>query len=246
MISLFAPETASLISCEHQVLTFTLARPKKASQVLKLRFCLENVGRKHIDVSVRVLHCRAAAANAFLCVGRIHAAPGEAQSLQSLLETAAKRASSLPFGRRSPRVQTSMLVMSRELPGYRAMAVDISQHGMRLHCQRGMSIGSPVQLTFESDLAALPGHFALSARVAWCRPQPGGREHAVGVEFVNVSAAQSAGLEQYCRLAERHQQGDVQQRQIGLGEFTDRSSGTLAPLPSGSMLPPAPPPPRMR
>lgn len=238
----FAPETALFISMRESMLTCVTSRRKKLGAMVTLRFPLENLDRKHLDLRMKVTVCRETVrGHAYVCMGPVAVPPVEWKNVQVLLRSSARRPVAVSAGRRAERVPTSALVLSRELPGFRAVAVDFSPFGIRLSTQKEVPAGTFARLNVESDVSSMDS-FQVEGHVIWSGTLAGVKDFATGLQFVPLAPEQKELLIQYWKAIERRAYGDIQQQQIGEGEFTD-AAGAL-PVTAPTLPPPPPPPPR--
>jgi PilZ domain len=68
------------------------------------------------------------------------------------------------------RYEVSLRVLSRDLPGYRGVTLDLSRSGVQLETSGLLEVGSEPELTFEFDRGELET-FACRAKVVWSRQQ---------------------------------------------------------------------------
>lgn len=116
------------------------------------------------------------------------------------------------FARSAPRVSCHLCVLSRDLPGFRAMSVDISEGGLQVETPSEMGIGSLVLLRIEFDTDKLPSIQA-SATVAWCSQQERGK-YRVGLQFTSIDARSREIIGSYRNLLVRREQTDIQSRML--------------------------------
>lgn len=246
MFGIFAPETVQFIDMKDAVITFLTARKKTPGQTIKVRFVLPNAPKPHrLDITVKVTAVRMEG-QTHVCVALVLAPESALPQIEDLLRSFGMRADLGFAGRRSARLPISLRVMSRELPGYGAVTVDISEHGVKLNCHGVVKQGLHAYLVIESDVASVE-NLSLRARAIWCRENPSGKGYLVGCEFYDVNAAQQDALYRYCKSLAARLRGDVMHRQIADGEMTVRpddnvsskSSGTLPAVPAGYPPPPA-------
>ncbi|MCA9779474.1 MAG: PilZ domain-containing protein [Candidatus Eremiobacteraeota bacterium] len=82
------------------------------------------------------------------------------------------------------RYDVSLRVLSRELPGYRGVTLDLSRSGVQLETSGLLTVGSEPMLKFEFDRGELES-FECPARVVWSRQDDvGGRKFRSGLTFL--------------------------------------------------------------
>lgn len=114
------------------------------------------------------------------------------------------------FARSAPRVSCHLCVISRDLPGFRVMTVDLSEGGLQIEAPAAVEPGTSVLLRIEFDTDTLPAIEA-SATVAWCSQQERGR-HRVGLRFTSIEERSRKIISMYKELLLRRENADVQTR----------------------------------
>ena len=250
VFGIFSPETVHFVDMREALVTFLTKRQKKVGQTLKVRFGMKGLKPPRLDLTLRVTHSRPAqSGKGFICVGVAVVVEEKLPELEDMLRGHAERGDLGISGRRSQRLPVSLKVMARELPGFTAVTVDISMHGVRLNCHGAVRQGTMVHMTVESDVASVD-NMSLRGRIIWARENTLGRGWLAGIEFAELPAAQIDNLERYSKALAARLKGDVMHRQIADGEFTVRSdeaeeapSQSTLPPPPPSGMPPLPPPP---
>lgn len=97
--------------------------------------------------------------------------------------------------REAERARTWIRVMSRNLPQYRAIAVDVSATGAQLETDGPVDEGRTVDLRLDLDNYTID-HIACSAEVMWCRPALQSDRFRVGVRFAGNTPEVSRQLKQ--------------------------------------------------
>ncbi|MHB2018114.1 MAG: protein kinase domain-containing protein, partial [Candidatus Xenobia bacterium] len=97
-------------------------------------------------------------------------------------------------GRRAPRQRSSFQVTSRDLPGYKALASNLSTTGIQLLVREEIPVDTVLTLALDFDDFRLQ-NINCQGRIMWCRPQA--REFAVGVQFVDLPASAAETVHQY-------------------------------------------------
>jgi len=235
------------------MVTFLCKGKKSPGSQVKVRFSLKGTKANKMDLAFKVVTSRPAQNKKLghICVGYALVAQDSLNGIEDLLRSYAERPQEV-VGRRSPRLPVSLRVMGRELPGFGAVTVDISQHGVRLNCSGLVKVGLESNLTLESDMASVE-NMQMRARVIWsAEPQEKGKGYLAGLEFVNLNSLQADALERYNKGLWGRLRGDVMHRQIADGEFVARevkeedvipSTPTKGGPPPPPGLPKGPPPP---
>ena len=81
------------------------------------------------------------------------------------------------------RYEISLRVLSRDLPGYRGVTLDLSRSGVQLETSALLDVGSEPILKFEFDRGELES-FECRAKVVWSRKEGGRRDFHSGLVFI--------------------------------------------------------------
>ncbi len=242
MLGLFGPEVVQFFEMTGPLLTFYTGKVKKPDSEHKVRIALVGYKAKHVDIPVRIISCESWG-KGHHCVGAVDMSAEHLRQLEDLFYNYTTRPDLGETARRSPRLPIGLKTISRELPGYNCVTVDISRHGLRLTCHGAVELGTKVILTLDTDLSALPS-LNLSGRVVSCTESREGKTknkvYHIGVDFPGMPPAQSETLDYFNRILVGRAKGDIMQRQIADGEMTagpTHGSGSL------SLGAPPPPPP---
>lgn len=114
--------------------------------------------------------------------------------------------------RAAPRVEAHLCVLSRDLPGYRVMTIDLSAGGLQVETPAEVAVGASVLLRLEFDTDRLPP-IETSASVAWCSQLERGK-YRIGLKFRSLDERSLSIIEVYHQLLEKRQQADVQTRTV--------------------------------
>lgn len=178
-------ELGEFVDCQGERLIFKSPRPYSMGKKIQLRLTLPN----HPRVRIQVGTCRALPGGGYVVVGRLLKGarlPGGSPRNE-------------PFLRNSRRFPCRTRVLSRGLPGYRAMTLDISSSGIQIEAEGKMPVGIQLQMVLELGEAG-PG-LSCRARVAWCAPSDTHQHYRVGLEFLSPSEDLLRGLESLARRA---------------------------------------------
>jgi hypothetical protein len=100
-------------------------------------------------------------------------------------------------------------VMSRELPGYKAITIDISQSGVQLQTTELLEIGLEPVLAFDFDRAELK-NFSCKARVVWSRQVGDNRsKFNSGLTFVPESDEDIINLSRMATILQVRSEADI-------------------------------------
>lgn len=167
------------------------------------------------------------------------------------------------FGRGKPqlvdrdgeRYDVSWRVLSRELPGYRGVTLDLSRSGVQLETSAILDVGSEPELKFEFDRGELET-FTCKAKVVWSK-QDGTNERKFrsGLTFIPATDDERRQLSRMSTVLQTRSETDLktlldQARRVD--PELERSYGNLSTFrphhlgddgAQGAKLPDAPPPP---
>lgn len=188
---------------------YTLVRAESAVPVgtqIPVRVSGAN-GRRTPSVPMVVVSCRAAECGGFLLAGKFLVDHPDLTGLEippSLSHDSSTRS--------APRVSCHLCVLSRSLPGFRVMTIDISEGGLQVEAPSGVELGSTVLLRLEFDTDTLPSIEA-SAVVAWCRQQERGR-FRVGLRFTSIDDRSQEIIGRYRELLIAREESDISARTL--------------------------------
>lgn len=178
-------ELGEFVDCQGERLIFKSPRPYTMGKKVQLRLTLPN----HPRVRIQVGTCRSLPGGGYVVVGRLLKGarlPGGSPRNE-------------PFLRNARRFPCRTRVLSRALPGYRAMTLDVSSSGIQIEAEGKVPVGIQLQLTLELGEAG-PG-LSCRARVAWCAPSDSQNHYRVGLEFLSPGEDLLRGLESLARRA---------------------------------------------
>lgn len=121
------------------------------------------------------------------------------------------------FGRKAPqlvdrdgeRYDVSLRVLSRELPGYRGVTLDLSRSGVQLETSGLLTIGSEPTLKFEFDRGELES-FECPARVVWSRQEDSGaRKFHSGLTFLPSTDDEKRQLSRMATVLQTRSETDL-------------------------------------
>jgi hypothetical protein len=244
LLGLFGPEGVQFFEMNGPLVTFVTKAAKKPNSDLKVRMALVNYKVKHVDIPLKVVSCQpSGCGKSQYCVAKLDMAAEHLRQLEDLLYNCSPRPDLGEAARRSARLPIGLKTISRDLPGYNCVTVDISRHGIALTCHGHVLPGTVVTLAIETDMAGLQGINA-SGRVVRCRELNEGKGKSkgnqLGIDFVGASQSQIETLDYYLRALAGRLNSDIQTRQIADGEMTARHEGG-APIGFPGAPPPPPP-----
>lgn len=168
-------------------------------------------GRRTPSVPMVVVSCRVAEHGGYLLAGKFLVDHPDLTGIEIPPSIADS------FARSAPRISCHLCVLSRDLPGFRVMTVDLSEGGLQVEAPSAVSTGTTVLLRIEFDTEKLPAIEA-SATVAWCSQQDRGR-YRVGLRFTSIDDRAKRIISLYHDLLVRREDVDIQIR-TALGDHT--------------------------
>lgn len=193
---LFGTSSGELLSKEGERLLIRSDRLHKEGAEVNFRLRLPD-GRNHA-LKLAVESCRVVEGASYLVTGF-------AVSGADALEVAAAE----PF-RENPRLDCHICVVSRDLPGYRAVTVDYSRGGVQIEVSGAVEPGASVLVRLEFGVDALPP-LECRARVAWCAQRTRG-SYRVGLQFVSLDARSQDILERFESILKKREHTSILHR----------------------------------
>lgn len=143
-------------------------------------------GKQTVPIAMRVVSCRPCAEGGFLWAGQCLDRPdfGGIELPQR----------PHPNCRARPRFGCSLCVLSPQLPGYRVLAVDISEGGAQVETSGDVTSGTKISLRIEFDVD-LP-IVSVTAVVRWSREASPGK-FRIGLEFSNLDDSALSIIRRY-------------------------------------------------
>lgn len=203
-------EWVHFIDIRNGQISFLLRHPRKAGDTMRVRFPLSlPPPNNRRDVSVMLTACRPSRGGGYIAVAQPLLSPAKTLELTETLRKycLVEAREQLSEVRQTDRSRISMRVLGRDLPFYRAVALDLSPGGMKLRCQGLLEVGKVMELRVESDVAGLPD-MVFTARVAWMlmetAEESSTRTCVAGMAFVDLKEGQEKLLKTYLqRIAHR-------------------------------------------
>ena len=130
--------------------------------------------------------------------------------------------------RNAHRVNCHLCVISRDLPGYRVMTIDISEGGLQVEAPARVALGNSVLLRLEFDTERLPAIQA-SATVAWCSKIERGR-YRIGLQFKSLDDRSREVIGNYRKIVDLRSSTDIAYRTVkGDADLPEGSEDTNLP-----------------
>lgn len=218
------------IAYEGGMLAFRCAKklPIGKTAKLNLHLTLQDVPHPTVTMTT-VASSQEDQEGGFLCKGVLTDKQSKKESLLQVFT-----AMGLPGvnRRRSRRVKYGSRVLSRELPNFRAVSLDISLGGAQLLCDGPVESGRYLNITFDfSDIREQER--TIQVKTAWCSQTPDSQgKYRVGVELTRQYAPTHQAWERLYNYVVAIENGDIMHRTMG----------SAAPPPPSRPSAPAPAP----
>jgi Tfp pilus assembly protein PilZ len=223
VFAFFAPETVKFVEMRSGILTFVCAKKRLPGSGGKVRFALQKAKPNTLDLNISVISSRPCeSGKGVICVAHVLEEATSFHEIEATLSGLALRADLGISARRSPRLPITLRVMSRDLPGYGAVTLDLSLHGVRLSTSGACAVGTYVRLILELDVGSLPPKAEVNGKVIWCRPEGNSKTHFLGVEFCDLDGPTIELLNKYNKVLNSRLGGDVMHKTIADGEVFTR------------------------
>ncbi|MGE0495535.1 MAG: PilZ domain-containing protein [Vulcanimicrobiota bacterium] len=177
--------TLDYVEADGHVVVLRGKRKLPIGKEVSLRANMPGGGKSDL-FKILVDSCRPLTNGGFAISGRITSGKGLPEAQSDVSDEALRSA---------PRIDCHLCVLSKELPGYRAVTVDFSSGGVQLEVPAEMEAGQTVLMRLEFDVTSVTP-VECSARVAWCSMKERGR-YRVGLQFVGLDQAAQTNLARY-------------------------------------------------
>lgn len=184
MFGLFGPEKVEYVDLSEAVLTYRSRKKKhKIGSAVKIGLLIPMDGAvQTLKLEVVIDSFRALPDATSLVIGHVLAQPDELDGLGGLLSNV-PRPDLGRLARRSERLAIGIRMLSQQLPGFRAVTVDLSLHGAQIQCEGLLEVGTYMNVTLELEMPDMP-KLSLQALVVWARAEEERRKaYRAGLEF---------------------------------------------------------------
>ena len=171
---------------------------------MRLRFPLNLPSpRDKLDLSVTISACRISRGDGYIGVAEPNLPFVERLEVADTLRKycLVRAPEQLAEVRQTERKSVSLRVMGRHLPFYRAVALDLTPGGMKLHCQGMLQVGDVMELLIDTDVASV-GEIQVKGRVAWTLDDPQAEDSVIrscitGMQLVSLQERKLAQVQAY-------------------------------------------------
>lgn len=220
MFGIFGPEKVEFIELADQVLTYRSRKKKhKLGHTCKvgLQFDLQGATQT-VNLEVVLDSFRPLPDGTTLVVSHLVAQLQEVEALKNLL-SGVPRPDLGRLARRSERVPVGIRLLSQQLPGFRAVSIDLSLHGAQIQCEGLLELNTYLNITLELEMPDLP-KLTLQALVVWSRMEEERRKaYRAGLEFTQQHPETQALWNKVYERLLRMQSQSVLHRSLGSQGF---------------------------
>lgn len=214
-------EKVQFLSIEERALTF---KAKKAFKIgsrptISISIPIPTGGSEDFKLPVTITRVRQVGKNAVVCTGLVPGAAHSVEQLRQILSgvdpnavAADPDADDGDNMRRARRFHWSIRVLSKDLPGFRAISLDFNRLGVKLSTEGPAEIGKVISLMLEIETAKT--HEVLCQGLVRWNKEINRRKYEVGVEFTELDPEVVRELENFERFLASRTEDDVAKRQV--------------------------------
>jgi hypothetical protein len=214
-------EKVQFLSIEDRALTF---KSKKAFKIgsrptIAISIPIPSGGSEDFKLPVTITRVRQVGKGAVVCTGLVPGAAQNVEQLRQILSGVDPNAPSLSAEaddgenmRRARRYHWSIRVLSKDLPGFRAISLDFNRLGLKLSTEGPAEIGKVISLMLEIETAKT--HEVLCQGLVRWNKEINRRKYEVGVEFTELDPEVARELENFERFLANRTEDDVAKRQV--------------------------------
>lgn len=245
---LFPPEVVEFVSLQDRRLTFKTKKAYKSGQTVRIRVEVPTQnGPQKVQIPVVVTSQRPVAGEKDrIVVSEVPMGSNQLAAIRQVMDTAKMVQNSGIGARRRPRHRLSLRLLSKDLPGFKALSVDYNALGLQIQTEGEIPKDKILALNIELEGGNMP-RVLCQGKVCWCT-QVERKRYLIGVEFVNLPPEIEQELEDFEKLLVAREKTDIAQKTVLGPEDAvyqgDPEARTLAVnLPSSPPPPPIPPAP---
>jgi hypothetical protein len=168
LFGLFGPEKVEFIDIAETQLTYRSRKKKQHEPGSVAKIALQayvSDAMQSFKMEVVVDSVRQLPDKTYLVVSHMLGDPESLEQLCLVIDSA-PRPDIGKLKRRSKRIPIGIRCLSQQLPGFRAVTVDLSHHGVQLQCEGLIPEDTVLDITFELELNDLP-QLTLRAVAVW-------------------------------------------------------------------------------
>ena len=160
--------------------------------------------------------------NAVVCTGLVPGAAKNVEHLRQILHGLDPNAGGVVAAtedlddtdsmRRAPRYNWSIRVLSKDLPGFRAISLDFNRHGVKLSTEGLVEENKAITMMLEIETAKTR-ELLCQGVVRWTK-ELGRRKYEIGIEFTELDETVAKELENFESFLSVRQSGDIATKSI--------------------------------
>lgn len=225
-------EKVQFLGIEDRALTF---KAKKAFKIgsrptISISIPIASGGAEDFKLPVTITRVRQVGKGAVVCTGLVPGAAQSVEQLRQLLSGVDPNISPEPLSddgdnmRRAKRFHWSIRVLSKDLPGFRAISLDFNRLGVKLSTEGPAELGKIISLMLEIETAKT--HEVLCQGLVRWNKEINRRKFEVGVEFTDLDAEVARELSNFEKFLEGRmiEPEDVAKRQVMDSHFYETES----------------------
>lgn len=212
-------EKVQFLGIEERALTF---KSKKAFKVgsrptISISIPIASGGAEDFKLPVTITKVREVGKGMVVCTGLVPGAAQNVEQLRQILSGVDPSEEQLADGddgenmRRARRFNWSIRVLSKDLPGFRAISLDFNRLGLKLSTEGPAELGSIISLMLEIETAKTR-EVLCQGLVRWNK-EIARRKYEVGVEFTELEPEVAKELAHFEDFLEARMQDDIAKRQ---------------------------------
>jgi len=215
-------EKVQFMAIEGRSLTFKSKKSFKVGSRPTITIAIPNAQGESEDfrLPVTISKVRQVGPKAVVCTGEVPGAAKTVEQIRQILQGLDPSADNVPTEevddqdsmRRAPRYNWSIRVLSKDLPGFRAISLDFNRLGVKLSTEGPLEENKAITMMLEVETAKTR-ELLCQGIVRWSR-ELGRRKYEVGVEFTELDPLVAKELENFEAFLAERQTGDVAKRSI--------------------------------
>ena len=226
-------EKVQFLAIEGRAITF---KAKKAFKVgsrptVSINIPIASGGAETFKLPVTISKVRQVGPKAVVCTAEVPGAAKSVEHLRQILNGLDPNQTLSDSGalddsdsmRRAPRFNWSIRVLSKDLPGFRAVSLDFNRLGVKLSTEGPVEADRTIDMILEIETATTK-ELLCQGLVRWSKAL-GRRKYEVGVEFVELDEVVLRELENFEQFLLNRQSSDLSKKAIQAGFFEDNPFG---------------------
>lgn len=223
-------EKVQFLAIEDRALTF---KAKKAFKIgsrptISISIPIASGGAEDFKLPVTITKVRQVGKGAVVCTGLVPGAAQNVEQLRQLLHGVDPAFNEVPAEddgenmRRARRFHWSIRVLSKDIPGFRAISLDFNRLGLKLSTEGPAEVGKIISLMLEIETAKT--HEVLCQGLVRWNKEINRRKYEVGIEFTELDPEVARELENFERFLENRAADDVAKRQMMDSSFYENDA----------------------